>query len=105
MEQKKVYRMMEWHRGELTPIMTSDKDKKRKEKRVSITETSAEILNQDFSELRGVGNKIKYVLVETKAKETGGASKKIKDQYYKEFGKKPYHGWTEDQIKEKLDNK
>lgn len=63
---KQTYRVMEWHRGELQPIMTKDKDGKKVERTVYIDESSAEELNRDFSERRNVGTKIKYVLKEEK---------------------------------------
>lgn len=62
MEQQLNFKVMEWHRGELAPIMTTDKGKPRKPKVVKITQTSADELNQDFSKLRGLGIKIKYIL-------------------------------------------
>jgi len=53
--------VMEWHRGELVSIMTTDKNKPRKPKVVKITQKSADELNRDFSKLRNTGVKIKYV--------------------------------------------
>lgn len=72
---KKTYRVMEWHRGELVPIMTKDKNGKKVEKTVFVDEQSADELNRDFSSKVRQGSKIKYVLKEENSFEYEKAKK------------------------------
>lgn len=111
MENKqRLFKVMEWHRGEFIPLKTTNSDgTKGADKVVKITEESAEMLNADFSEKRGQGLKIKYILADEKPKkekkETLGddSTKKDLQAIYSELsGKKPYHAWTVEELTEKI---
>jgi len=101
---------MEWHRGELIPMKATKPDgSKGSDRVVKITQESADQLNADFSEKRGQGLKIKYVLADEKPKkekkETIGddSSKKDLKAKYKELsGKNAYHGWSSEDLTEKI---
>jgi hypothetical protein len=110
MEQKqKTFRVMEWHRGEFIPLKSTKPDGTKGEDRiVKITEESADVLNADFSELRGQGLKIKYLPLEKGkvAKKDTIADDDVKKDLaakYKELaGTKAYHAWTAEELTDKI---
>jgi ribosome-binding protein aMBF1 (putative translation factor) len=108
---------MEWHRGEFIPLKTTTpQGKKGKGKVVTITQDTADQMNQDFSKKRGVGVKIKYIALEEKAKKEKKAKKKeslvpdatLKDlqaKYQEVFKKKAYYGWNAEELTKRINEK
>lgn len=83
----------EYHRGEWMPLMVTNKNTGLKEQGfVRITEQDANEMNLYQNDY-----KIRYVLAEEVKEES------IKDIYLKEVGKKAFGGWTDEQVKEKLE--
>lgn len=108
-ENQKLFQMMEWHRGELIPVKSTDaQGKKSKDRIVKITQSEADELNRDFDIRRGMGTKVKYVEVEGQKTEPQNGEdelKKWRGIYEEKIGKKPYYAWTVEQLIEKIENK
>lgn len=98
----KVYAVEEKHRGKWQPLMAEDD----KPKMVSITEETADAMNID-QDSQG----IRYVEKKGSQKENKKEEKDeneqtdldvIKARYEEVVGKKPYHKWDIDTLKEKI---
>lgn len=88
-EQK--YLKEEHHRGEWIPLMINTKEGK-KQAYAKITDDEAAEMNKNSSSY-----KIRYVLEEEIKEKT------IKDIYTEEVGKKPFNGWSDEVVLEKLE--
>ena len=107
MEQQFKYLVEEFHRGDWNPLFGKTKDGSKKQRRVFITEEQAESMNKYSEEY-----KQRYVLasetkpieeIEVIAEEVLPETKsELQAIYQEKFGKKPFHGWDEEQLKEKL---
>lgn len=112
-ENQKLFQMMEWHRGDMIPVKSTDaQGNKSKDRIVKITQSEADELNRDFDTRRGMGTKVKYVEVEgqktataTTSNADDGELKKWRAIYEEKIGKKPYYAWTVEQLMDKIDNK
>jgi hypothetical protein len=96
----KVYAVEEKHRGKWQPLIAEND----KPKQITITEETAEVMNID-SEAEG----IRYVLAKGSAKSEPVKDENeqtdldvIKERYEAVVGKKPYHKWDIDTLKEKI---
>ena len=93
MTQKK-YLKEEFHRGEWIPLMITNKNTGEKEQAYArITDLDAEQMNMYAKEY-----KVRYILADAQSEEEN-----IKDIYQREVGKKPFGGWDDEKIKEKLE--
>lgn len=108
---EKLFKIEELHRGEWKPLMITDKNGNKVQKTIKITEFQAERNN-----VYSADYKLRYILSE---------DKKIKDvqknidknnelskinelrlEYSKVYnGKRPFHGWNEEQLAEKIAEK
>lgn len=97
----KIYAVEEKHRGKWQPLIADDD----KPKTVPLTEETAESMNIDKDTLG-----IRYVLAKS-SKEDKTEEKDeneqtdldvIKARYEEVVGKKPFHGWDIDTLKEKI---
>lgn len=121
---KKKFRVMEWHRGEFIPLKTvTPKGVRGEGKVVKITQETADQMNLDFSKVRGVGVKIKYIeevkkdKKEKKAKKSkkaespkpevvlGESLKETQERYQMVFGKKAYYGWDQEELTKRINEK
>ena len=107
MEQQIKFLVEEFHRGEWNPLMTKDKNGNKVQRRVIITQEEANRMNHYKGEW-----KLRYVKAEkTPLKEVEVVDEvvvkaddktSLQAKYQEKFGKKPFHGWSEEQLTEKL---
>lgn len=99
MEKQVKFLVEELHRGEWNPLMATDKNGEKKQKRVIITESQAEAMNKYSKEY-----KLRYIKAdEQKLDEKEVDEKKeLQKEYTAKTGKKPFAGWSVEQLKEKL---
>ena len=105
MDKQKIFNIEEYHRGEWIPLMIKV-DGKKIQKTAVITEDQAARLNA-YSR----NYKLKYVCPEKTEKERLSEvdvsklnKKELQDHYADLFLKRPFHGWTEAEIIEKINN-
>lgn len=105
MEQQFKYLVEELHRGEWNPFMVKDKNGNKVQKRVFITEEQAErnnVYSKDYK-LRYI-KADEVISIDKNANEDVILDEKteLQDQYKEKFGKKAFHGWGVEELKEKL---
>ena len=100
---EKLFKVEEFHRGKWMPLIKDDGGQKT----VRITEKNAERMNFHSSDM-----KIRYILSEEGIEEKKDSNKSsdialdsLKEKYTQMYGKKPFHGWGEDKLKELIEEK
>lgn len=95
------YLKEEFHRGKWIPFLIDNKNTGKEEQACAILSSEqADELNLYQNEYR-----VRYVLPKVDGATDGvidGATKTIKEIYIEEVGKKPFNGWSEEVIAEKL---
>lgn len=109
MEQQFKFLVEEYHRGEWNPLMVKDKLGKKVQKHAKITEEEAESMNKYSKEygLRYVKQNIKNIEVKDDKfvkSDIIDEKEKLREEYQSKFGKKAFHGWDVEQLKEKLNS-
>lgn len=99
MKAQKTYLKEEFHRGKWIPLMIDNLNTgKEQQAKVRITEDEANEMN-----LYANDYKIRYVLAEGKNKKIKEDVSDIKEIYKQEVGKKPFGGWNDEVVAEKLE--
>jgi hypothetical protein len=104
MEQQFKFLVEEYHRGEWNPLMVKNKIGEKVQKQVKITDDEAESMNKYSKEygLRYVKQDVKEI--EVKEPEIVDEKAQLIEEYQSKFRKKPFHGWSIEQLKEKLNS-
>ena len=109
----KRYAVMEYHRKKWIPILSKEEGKPRV---ITISEESAEMMNLDAEAAineKGRTSLFGYFPVDAKKKEakpkkevkTENSIEVLREQYKEVFGKKPFAGWNEEKLIEKIEAK